>query len=661
LAWRHVRIILAAVSLGGMGAPLEVHADTYVAPDPWQARAESSFRFSDDRRLNLSEYWYPLGTDPGRVTYVSVRTMADNLENIEGNLGLGRRQLYGDHVWGGYGYIDRRQSSLGSEFWQVTGGVEYYRATHDIRANVYVPFNPTRTYTTAPGTTPIIAGSGVYFKGPGTVIEEAQPGIDIEAGFYLPDLRDIATQNRIFGAVYHFEGDQTRDVTGARVRVQTDLASWLQLGARAQYDEARGGQVFAELTLRWPGRPKVVAHDQGAARLLARMSDTPERDIDIVTGGAATPGPDLPLIDAQTGAPARFIYVDPNASTSGDGSSERPYTSLAAALAAAQSHDTIYVQGSSTGPAIDGGHTIGTNHVTVHGSGSPLFLSGARYHAGTTTWSGDLLLRAASVAPMLTNSAGDIFTLTGDSITLRGLHLDGASGSGVVMTGGAQNITLEDMLITGNAAHGVALSHTQGHTMSLRVRGSTITGNALNAVLVDDMGLGSVAVDLGRSDDYGFNNLFDNLAGEIYARAPGGIILARGNYWGTGAPVLAGPNAGAVDTAVALTTPLCTQCLGTGDPFASGMGTSSGGSVHQTNTVTWSGFRGSRYIQATAIDGGAVPEWIVNGTATGGSVVRIRSGDTLALNITPALYSGSARYIQVTGAGLGHLVTITTP
>ena len=66
------------------------------------------------------------------------------------------------------------------------------------------------------------------------MIEEAQPGFDLELGARLPVFEDDVDPIRVYGGGYHFMGDKTDDVTGWRTRLVADITPSLSVGGRFQ-------------------------------------------------------------------------------------------------------------------------------------------------------------------------------------------------------------------------------------------------------------------------------------------------------------------------------------------------------------------------------------------------------------------------------------------
>ena len=79
--------------------------------------------------------------------------------------------------------------------------------------------------------------------------------------------------------------------------------------------------------------------------LKARLDESPERDIDIVTGDIVTDtGGRVKVLNAQTGRTQKVITVDNSVDAGGDGSAEAPYNTLIDAQNNAEEHTIIYVK-----------------------------------------------------------------------------------------------------------------------------------------------------------------------------------------------------------------------------------------------------------------------------------------------------------------------------
>lgn len=435
---------------------------------------------------------------------------------------------------GAHGWIDRRKTARGSTFNQATVGVEALGRNIDARLNAYVPLSGSRTYATPNigRDAPYLAGSGVFYDTAGTLVEEPQGGFDIELGARLPVFEQSVDSIRVHGGGYHFGGDETPDVTGWRARVSADVTNWLQVGARFQKDSERGSQGFLEATLRFPG--KASFRREG---LRARLDESPERDIDIVTGAAVTDsGIGKPILD-PTGNPQRVLHVDNTNGNGGSGTKDNPYSTLKAAEAAMKPYDVIYVHegdGSTAGQSL--GIVIDKPGVKLIGSGVDLVYEGGRVTGAAAGTSTGTVLAAATAAPVITNTQvnGDGVLVTADASLVSGIAVQGTQRDGVrVWANGPGAVigsaTVRDVATTANAGRGVIVHALAGGRIgAATLEGITSrnnTGGAGRGVEFRAEGAGS-AINRAEADD--INAVGNAQQGVLAYAVSGGQIDAAG-------------------------------------------------------------------------------------------------------------------------------------
>lgn len=445
-------------------------------------RLETGFRAGNERSILQTEAWFPIRQAPDRVLYGDIRLSGDNNQNREQNAGVGYRQMVGNAIYGVNGWADRRTTDAGSTFVQTTIGLEAFSHNLDARANFYIPLGDrSQTKLTGNGgrTAPYLAGTGLFVDTPDRITEEAQAGFDLELGTTVPDW-NLADSARVYGGFYHFRGDETDSVTGWRARVTADVTPWLQVGARHQHDAERGSQTFLEATLRLPGKQSYKT-----SGLRARLDESPERDIDIVTGGQKENGLATPVLNAATGSAQRVIHVDNTAAPGGDGSAERPYNTLAAAQTAQQAYDVIYLRrGDGTTTGQNNGITISAPGVQLIGAGTDFI-----YDAGKFTTASKLGPRAAVIIhggtdPVITNGGSNGVTVTADNVTVAGLSVVNPGGIGVQFTNTTQNwqsATVRDVSVSNAVNRGISVQLTNGATINdVLIENSFVNGTTGN-------------------------------------------------------------------------------------------------------------------------------------------------------------------------------------
>ena len=437
-------------------------------------RIEGNVRAGNERTIGMTEAWIPLMQDEmaSSVLYGDIRLMDDSQDNNEGNIGVGYRKMVtgtpmGDGIAGANVWFDRRHTDLGTNFNQVTVGAEWFSDSWDAKVNAYVPLNSKKRYSGASTSTGGgFTGTQIVANTVNSLItEEALAGADVEFGWRLPLMDAYTDSTRIYGGGYHFTGDDADDVTGYRARIASDITEDMQLGARFQHDDERGSQGFLEATIRFPFGNKQSYKTQG---LKARLDESPERDIDIVSGEATSTTPVTTVLNnATTGTAQEIFHVDNTAAGGGNGSAETPFNTLAAAVAVAGTNDVIYVHhgdGLSTGQNAgvlinDVGQKLIGSGVAVTPSLIGLDVSGIAGLTSNTT------LIAAGTAPVLTNGAGSAVRVTADKVVVSGISANDAAGivaNGISVENSSgtawDSLKITNVRTNGNNSYGIFLT-----------------------------------------------------------------------------------------------------------------------------------------------------------------------------------------------------------
>ncbi len=523
-----------------------------LADEKLQGRAEINGRMGHERSIIMSEFWVPLVEGESSVLYGDLRLMGDDQNNREGNLGVGYRNLtslpiLGDGVAGVNGWFDRRITERGSTFHQLTGGAEWFGTFFDIRLNGYLPISDKKQHSipNANPQAPALSGTGIVVDTNGTLIEEPQRGLDLELGFELGQYIDFAKEHtdsfRIYGGGYYFDGDYTEDVTGWRARIASDVTENIQIGTRFQHDDVRGSQGFLEATLRFPFGTKTSYRSKG---LRARLDESPERDIDIVTGAEVTDrGDRVQVLNRVTGATQEVLNVDNMAANGGDGSAEAPFNTLAAAEAAANEQTIIYVRyGSGSSAGQNQGITLNKKGQQLIGSGTNFIYDNAKFTTANGASPTSVVVAAAGAAPVIgnINALGDGVKITADDITVAGVIVDngGTGRDGIVVeadgaSASARNVTIQNVT-TQNSRMGIYLHGANNGTLSAKVQNSITTSNSQHGIAVYDDTDASFEVDLGGGTmgSAGNNVLAGNTLEDLAVDYDGRALFAQNNWWG---------------------------------------------------------------------------------------------------------------------------------
>lgn len=485
------------------------------------------------RHIAETGVFLPVACTEETLLFTDLRFRWDNQDNSEGNIGLGVRRLRATGVAGAYIYADRKKSGVTDKYHnQATVGAEWLTDSWETRVNMYVPLSGEKTVGSGVVQgNPYLAGSGIYVDRQGfSVREEGLYGGDVEGGFKLPDSRAW-----FYGGAFVFSSEHADTIVGGRARARYEINDNFALTAEGQYDDERGrqGWIGVRVTVPFGGG----AAKKGGAAHRARMTASPVRDVDIVTAtqrvSVGAVGPQL-VVNEATGKAQRVLYVD-NTAAAGDGTKERPFNSLAAAQAALQAHDTLYIASGAGTANMTTGLTIDKQGVTVIGEGTAFTYQG-------------FTLKPAGVKPVISNATGDGVTVTASNVTLTGFNVTGAAHDGIVVR--ADNIVIDDARIvnvgaTGNRI-GLYLHGLNGGSLTAAVESASLTGNSQHGVAVYDDTSGTFDIDLGGGGrSAGLNALRGNTLEDLAVDYDGRTLSARNNWWGqAGGPYQAAPAGG---------------------------------------------------------------------------------------------------------------------
>jgi hypothetical protein len=543
-------------------------------------RVETNIRAGTERSILMTEAWFPLAQDSGRVVFGDVRLMGDDRDNREWNFGLGYREVNdaADAVMGVHGWFDRRRSKRGSVFYQIAGGFEYFSDDLDIRLNAYIPFNQEELYAIpAASTTPYLADTGIYYDSPGVLAEKPLHGFDVEFSIPVKALQGNMESFRVSAGGFVFKGDDVDSLHGYRLRAAADVTQNIEIGARFESDNQRGTQGFLEATLRFPFGSKASAKTLG---IRSRLDESPERDIDVITAArtAVPPQEGLSVLNAADNTAQRVFHVDNSQAANGDGSLDNPFNNLADANTAAdRAGDVIYInRGTGTSLQMDSGAVLALDQQSIIGAGTDFVYDGGRFTTSTGANFNGTVLVPAGAAPVLSNTAGHGVTITGEDACIAGVTVDGAFGHGIFAAAGAGgqlgNLMIKDVALTNNTGDGlrvetsgaggsatVELMNTDatGNQNGMRfyahddasisgsIARSVLAGNTQHGlILYDDSAAGSVDIDAGGGgESVGHNSFYGNGMEDVALDLDGGTLFARNNWWGqAGGPYQALPS-----------------------------------------------------------------------------------------------------------------------
>lgn len=442
--------------------------------------------FGGSPSYGILDLMWPMASNLRAMLYSGVRGLVATsnnglteraTKNVTFELGY-RQMMHDAYILGGYMMLDRQLTGLDHYFTQLNPGFEYLSTTWDVRANGYLPIGKTRNFLGIgfglPGGMPALSGHNITLEN-FLNNEIAQAGLDIEVGRALPGvprLRGYA------GYAHYFARGGGSVLNGARLRIDYLFGDHTELELRDAYDHIFGNRLYIGVRFVLGGNTGLV----DPTGLEWKMTSFPIR----ARGVEAIP---QALAQGARVVNQHVFYVNSNAAAGGDGTFERPFTTMAGALAAATpfSDAIIYVyQGSGT-------YTMGaasfTGNQILTGQGGNWFFDGV-----------SLLPGSAALRPELD---GTITTNGNNLLENVGLSNPGAPGTGTGITvAAASNTLIRNMrvgaagseFISGVGVFGTAnIVNSQTFTTGAFGIAGGVTANAGSTVFITNTNLNAAA------------------------------------------------------------------------------------------------------------------------------------------------------------------------
>jgi hypothetical protein len=402
-----------------------------------------------DRGLGYNGSYFTLGgfipyaeDDLGGLWSADLRSHLSTYGGFFSNVGVVRKQFMGGTI-GSLGVYwdydaDANQYPTGGDactgtfgqfghvYNQVGVSGEWLTDYGNLRSNGYIPVG-TAAYTAGNPGSAFFQNYVMCQYG----LDAALAGADLEVGAYVPGLADwagmISVGGYTFGqARYNWTAGSKigQDVVpyfgGVYTRLDLTLMRNWDFSLQANNDSYFDWTGFARLTYRMGGSRRRNVPDQ--------MEQPMMRNEHIVR---AHQTPEV-AINPTTGTPWRVIHVNNAAAAPGSGTAETPFTTLAAADAAATNPwDVVLVsRGNGTATGYDTEFSFNAPNQSLVGIGSPFYLA--------STCCGPINIGSPSgPLPLLSNPAGSSVFIDGaiaGGATVANLQITG-SGVGIEATG----------------------------------------------------------------------------------------------------------------------------------------------------------------------------------------------------------------------------------
>ncbi|MBF2084226.1 right-handed parallel beta-helix repeat-containing protein [Thermoleptolyngbya sp. C42_A2020_037] len=457
-----------------------------------------------EEAVNL-EGFIPLHQSPGeRITFLEPRLYLGEESNLGGSLLLGHRFYDADdnRIWGGYLAYDNRQTRRNT-FHQLGLGVESLGAIWDFHFNAYLPIGDRRQVDREQEISSIL-NTSTRFQGNFLLLENlieeqrlrtyeaAAGGFDLEAGARLAHWQ--GGDLRGYGGIYFYDPAGGDSALGWRLRLDADVNPSLNLGLALQDDDLFGTHLLFSATLTFPrirprgpiGNPMLVQARLGEPILRARgialdRQQEVERSTQQVT---------MPLMNPEEEQPYRFHHVILGRGAGGDGTFERPFGTVQAALNATRSdgNDVVYVD---AGRRVDIPAFTIPDRVQVLSQGPAQLLGGLPFPGFPRTdvrlpfspvlnYRDGVLVRLPLSGdgnfPVIRGGGADLVRL-GNRTVLAGFRLEEAAGNAIVGTS-IRDVELRDNSIRNAGDRGIFLDNVTGSVVIFDHQLRNIAGGA---------------------------------------------------------------------------------------------------------------------------------------------------------------------------------------
>lgn len=406
--------------------------------------------------------------------FSDVRGFITNSSQAGGNAGLGYRYLKEDwNAWGGASLWYDADNSTSKLFQQIGLSFEGLIQRFELRSNVYLPFTSTQTISNTLSNAQIMGNQLIF--GRNIDMGTAMRGVDVELGYSLP-IRERHVLRGFVGG-YFFDSNMSSSVSGVKARVEGVINNTFTAQALYTNDNLYGTNVMVGLSLQFPfGNRHPTSgwkqHTPSPFRFVERNYNV------IVAQWHSNMGAQVAKDAAGNAYKVEQVYeaAGPAPGWVPDGTTDRPYSSIAAAQAAGG--NLIIVQsGSVLNEAVTltaGQHLLAqgsyTNYVPLAGGGFvqvPLAPQAGQPGNPTQT-------------PIFTGVNGNAITVASNT-EVAGFKFSGTSGDGINGTNAA-NVSLHDLTFLATGGDSIHLTNSSG---DVTLRNIQIVGAGGNGIVLD--------------------------------------------------------------------------------------------------------------------------------------------------------------------------------
>lgn len=385
------------------------------------------------------------------------RLLVTDTNRVGANTGLVGRKYVSewDRIFGVYGYYDNDETQYGNRYTQIAFGMETLGQSWDFRANGYATLGTTDRLLG-----PICVAGDPYYVGNQIAFlgtqrrEESMNGADFEFG--VP-VTPSTPWLRAYAGMYGYQSSD-EDPVGVRGRIEAWVSDDLSLSVNVTEDRQFGTNVNAVVDFRFSGFKPTRYFPKWTTE--ERMLNPVQRNWRVTTG-TYIDFVNVAAINPADGDAYFIAHVNNTAAPGGDGSFERPFNTLPAAVPGA---DIILV---ARGTSTEGAPYVGS--ITLEDD--QRLLGEGRLHTAQLFASyGRCTVEGVFALPGTANtgnfpfvsSAGNIVTLANNN-EVSAFNFINAGGDAITNTAaGSNGFLLQNLEITGNTGRGINLTNATG-------------------------------------------------------------------------------------------------------------------------------------------------------------------------------------------------------
>jgi flagellin len=417
------------------------------------------------------EGFIPMWQAPDSILFADVRGFNQAQGQIDGNFGLGIRNIVGDDkdggafLWGLYGFYDVFHSTEKNIFHQLTFGGELKTDAWVADANVYLPVGT--TMQNAPSldasetrASQIAGYKNVWYR---DGIEKAMTGFDAEMGLHIAYVPQLTA----YLGGYYYQAPDMPNILGPRLRLNYDWVNPFGLGenwrnvfpqlsfqGQLQDDKQRGAQWYVGAVLRIGigSQPEMFA-----GGLTKDMTDDVQRQYNVVTTEKMLPWQELTKADGT----AENIWVV---------SSETAWTN-AQADAMRKGADIIWLQ---TNLNDINNFTLANNQTLMAGTYN-FSADGRSFSIASADQSAVSIKQAANQTGA---AVTDPFITLGQNDTIEGLNISVANPLTNVAIGNINGASVGNLNLLDNTINGAVILNVNDGSKNSNI---TVIGNTFNS------------------------------------------------------------------------------------------------------------------------------------------------------------------------------------